>query len=135
MSSDKLVDLVVHMDSLKQQIEKLGAEKTRLQKQYDALRFKEIPNVMEPMGIEKMSISGIGTVYLEGNVDVNIPAAVRDDAYQYVEEVLESGEIIKPFIQSSTLKASGKKWILAGYDLPEDLFKVSTYQLAKILRK
>jgi len=131
----KIIELAREMADLKEKIDELGMKKTMLQKQYDALRFKTIPPTMEQSDIEKMSISGLGTLYLEGTVDVSIPAAVRDEAYRYVEEVLESGEIIKPFIQTSTLKASGKKWVNAGIELPEDLFKVNAYSFAKILRK
>ncbi len=133
--ADKLVAEARRMDELKRRIDELGFEKTKLQKEYDALRYREIPELMEARGVEKISIADLGTVYLEGKVDVCIPAATRDEAYRYVEEVLESGEIIKPFIQTSTLKTAGKQWVMDGQELPEDLFKVSIYQLAKILRK
>jgi hypothetical protein len=132
---DELVAEARRMDQLKHEIDELGYKKAQLQKEYDALRYRKIPEIMEYREVEKLGISGLGTLYLEGKVDVSIPAAARDEAYRYVEEVLESGEIIKPFIQTSTLKAAGKQWVMDGQELPEDLFKVSIYQLAKILRR
>lgn len=135
MSTQKIVTNSIRMDQLKRKIDELGAEKSRLQKEYDAIRYKDLPSLMEQAEIESIRVRNVGTVYIEGGVDVSIPADKREEAYQYVEEVLEAGEIIKPFIQSSTLKANGKLWVMEGRELPEELFKVRPYQLAKILRR
>lgn len=122
------------MSELKLKSDALGDERAEINKKYDVLRMNIVPSKMEEAGEESKTISGIGRITLQADVFASIPAPMRDQAYEWLDEH-GHGDIIKPTVNASTLKALIKSLIRKGTEIPESIFKVTPVTRAVITRK
>jgi hypothetical protein len=92
-----------------------------------------LPERMDEENVTKMSITGLGTLYLQGDLYVST-VGDKQTLFQFMRE---SGNesLITETINPSTLKAWCKEQYKQGNDIPEDLLKVQPYSFAKVLKK
>lgn len=105
-----------------------------LDEEYDKLRLRTIPDLMQEMDIRKISIEGVGRIQLAGDVYASIPAEVRQSAYEWLRNN-NAGPLITETVNSSTLKSWAKEQLTMGVELPENLFKVTPFQRASIVKE
>ncbi len=105
-----------------------------LDEEYDKLRLRTIPDLMQEMDIRKISIEGVGRIQLAGDVYASIPAEVRQNAYEWLRNN-NAGPLITETVNSSTLKSWAKEQLTMGVELPENLFKVTPFQRASIVKE
>jgi hypothetical protein len=93
----------------------------------------ELPKLMEDLDEEKFSVPGIGTVYLQTKLYVNV---LKDDREKLQEWCHENGHeaLIVPTIHPATLQAFAKEQLEAGKPLP-DYVKATFIPTAVIRRK
>lgn len=104
-----------------------------LDEEYDKLRLRTIPDLMQEMDIRKISIEGVGRIQLAGDVYASIPAEARQSAYEWLRNN-NAGPLITETVNSSTLKSWAKEQLTMGVELPENLFKVTPFQRASIVK-
>ena len=130
----ELKTLVEEFSRLKTSKDELEEKLTEINKRIEILARQEIPNAMDEAGIQNINFEGIGRISLRGDVFASISADNKEAAYEWLEAT-GRGSLIKPTVNSSTLKAAIKAWILDGEQIPEDLFKVTPYTQATLTRK
>lgn len=130
MSNLKTVNLSIRMKDVKDQIDALADAKKELQKEYDKIRFTELPDAMDDEGVENMRVTGVGTVYLTDDINVSITCE-KDYMYGWMDRN-DFGDLIKPYVFPQTLKAWVKEQLQLGNELPDDLIKVTPFTRAAI---
>jgi len=125
----KVINLAMKMADLKASIDELGEKKKALQKEYDDLRFNQVPDALDEAGVNSINIKGVGTLYTADDLNVSVPD--KQATYEWLSEN-GFGDIIKPYIFPQTVKAFVKEQINEGNELPDDLFKVSAFTRAVI---
>lgn len=129
----KLQELARELSQLKSAKDKIEDELSTINKRIEILARQEIPEAMDEAGVQNVKFEGIGKIYLKGDVFASIPAESRDAAYEWLE-LTGRGSLIKPTVNSSSLKAAVKEWIAQGEEIPEELIKVTPYTQAVLTR-
>jgi len=120
----QLADLLATADVIKKE----------MQKAHDFIAYSLLPETMEGEGIENMRISGVGTVYLSSDLRVSIPADHKQQAYDWLRSTNRES-LIQNTVNASTLKATVKQMMRKGEEIPEGLFKITSYTVARIKTK
>ena len=129
----KLQELARELSQLKSAKDKIEDELSAINKRIEILARQEIPEAMDEAGVQNVKFEGIGKIYLKGDVFASIPAESRDAAYEWLE-LTGRGSLIKPTVNSSSLKAAVKEWLNQGEEIPEELIKVTPYTQAVLTR-
>jgi hypothetical protein len=129
-----VVELVKEMSKVKAQLDEVKAQKTDLQKLYDLLRLRLLPERMDAEDVSTLTVDGAGRVSLQSDLYFSIPADRREEAYKWLREN-GAGDIIRPTVNAGTGKAWAKEMLLNGKQLPEGLFKVTPYTRAIITKR
>jgi len=129
----KLQELARELSTLKTEKDKIEETLSAINKRIEILARQEIPEAMDEAGVQNVKFEGIGKIYLKGDVFASIPAEARDAAYEWLEAT-GRGSLVKPTVNSSSLKAAVKEWISQGEEIPEELIKVTPYTQAVLTR-
>lgn len=129
----KLQELARELSTLKTEKDKIEETLSAINKRIEILARQEIPEAMDEAGVQDVKFEGIGKIYLKGDVFASIPAEARDAAYEWLDAT-GRGSLVKPTVNSSSLKAAVKEWISQGEEIPEELIKVTPYTQAVLTR-
>ena len=122
------------MAAKKLELDECKKVQTVLQKEFDELRKVALPDAMEDAGLESVRITGVGTVSLRTDAYASIVSGQTAAAYQWLAENGHE-DLVKEYVQPSTLKAFLKEQNVNGEILPEELFKFSPYTYASITKR
>lgn len=111
----------------------LEAQLKEVNKEKEDLEARQLPKLMDEQEIEKLTIEGVGTLYLESGVYAYIMAADRGIANDWLRSN-GHGDIIKETIHHGTLKSWVKEQLGNGQPVPE-FFNAKPIQTARIRRK
>jgi hypothetical protein len=125
------VALVRALDAWQQRKVALEDELKQVNKVFDFLRIVRIPAAFEEAGVELLKVDGVGRCSLTADMWVSITAGHKDEAYDWLRDT-GRGSLITETVNSSTLKASIRKALLAAEPLPDGVFSVSPYTRASI---
>lgn len=130
---DRLVEHARRLQDIRQEIADVEGKLALLKASKSELEGTTIPQMMEDAEIDKMSIQGVGTLYLEQKVHVSI---LKADSEKFFAFLTERGEdsIITRSVHHKTLSAWGKEMLAKQLPLPEYL-KVYPQQVARIRKK
>lgn len=126
--------LAVIQSELSEQIDALKSARSALITVFDNIRNNKLPALMEDEGLEKFSLTGVGTVYTQDDAYVSIHSDKKSDAHEWLSDS-GHGECIKPNVNANSLKALIKSLIKKGEDIPEDIFKITPYTQTRIRSK
>lgn len=101
--------------------------------EYDQLKLKGLPDLMAELEMRTFTVEGIGRVQLAGDVYASIPADKKDDAFKWLK-ANNYGSLVQETVNSSTLKAWAKEGMAQGREMPEDLFKVTPFTRASLVK-
>jgi len=132
-SKFSLADLAEAMRSVKTALDAAKIDQAAIQKEFDLLRLKVIPEKMDDEGMTSVKIKGIGRLTITGDMYAGIQKDMNKQAYQWLTDN-GHGDLIKDFVHSSTLKAFLKEQIKNGEEIPDDLFKVTPFERASITK-
>ena len=62
--NNPIISAAKQLKTVKEKIDELKAHTTELQKEYDRLRFQELPDLMVDNELEKLTVTDVGTLYL-----------------------------------------------------------------------
>tara|TARA_S200002703_G_scaffold160031_1_gene176212 strand:+ start:2873 stop:3280 length:408 start_codon:yes stop_codon:yes gene_type:complete len=135
MEDSELTKLAKRQKELKGDIDVLESKLKELRAEYDGIRKRDLPQLLEEQGIEGVKLEGIGTLSLTDDLYANVPASQRGHLNEWLTEQGES-DLIVPTVHSSTLKAFIKGRIEQGQSLPpDDVVKVTPYSYVRILKR
>ena len=124
-----IAQLASHMKSVKEDLEVSKAHTSGLQKEWDTLRKIVIPEKLDEMGLD----SGVGTVSKRYDAYCTIVPGAQDSLQIWLQE-RGDGDIVKPTVNSSTLKAHMKELFSEGEEIPEAYVNFSPYTYVAITK-
>ena len=124
--------------ALAKEMRRLQGEKEQLEERLkfvnlalDEVRLRKIPDAMQTAEIRTLTIDGIGRVQLASDLYASI--INKEQGYAWLAEHGFDG-LIQPYVQPSTFKAAIKEALKAGQEFPEEVFKISPFTRASIVK-
>jgi hypothetical protein len=135
MSVEKMALLTAcrKLHGLQDDKQKLEDKRKDLNKAIDELRYYIIPSIMEDMEIDKVTYTGLGTVYLTPDLHASILASNKEQAFKWLTKH-GHGDLYTMTIHPSTLKAFVKEQMQEGNQLPFEIFNITPFTKA-VIRK
>lgn len=124
--------LATRMAELKAYIESKSNELKPFQDELNQLRQVTIPKKMEEEGITTVNVAGVGRLTCTTQMSVTTIDPVG------LQKWLEDNEyeaLIKPTVNSSSLKSLIKECLEEGRDYPADFVNISSFTQASITKK
>jgi hypothetical protein len=112
-----LVALAQEFRAKKDRKEVIEAELKILDADLKKLATETIPNMMDDLGVEKITVAGVGTIYQQVEVYAYVLKENEDIFHNWLRENGQ-GDLIRPYIFPATLKAFAKEQLEAGNELP-----------------
>ena len=132
--SEQLTEMAKSLRALKDEKEQLEAKLKEVNGGIRKLAEGDIPEYMEDNEIDKVSIEGVGTIYLSTKVYAHVKAENREPFFEWLREH-GNGDLIKETVHPSTLNAFAKEQLSEGHALPDQLIDAKLYQTANLRRK
>lgn len=129
----KVFQLATHLRALKNLKDEIKALHTAVQDEYEFLSVNILPERMDDEGIETLKIKDVGRLQSASDIRCNVPAANREALQEWlIDAGFES--MVRPDVNSSTLKAFVKECIANGKPYPEELLKVTPFTRASVVK-
>lgn len=120
------------MKRLKDRYDAADKKAAELYREYDAIRKIYLPEVMEKNGLETVRYTGIGLVQLASDAYISQKDANKLAAWLKSKK---HGSLIKPTINSSSLKSFIFELVKDGRPIPDDtMINFTPYSYAKITK-
>lgn len=136
MSEASINDLkraCMRMKELQAEKDKLEESLTNINKELDELRTKKIPEMMASMDIRTAVFEGIGRVQLAADVYASTRAGQKERAMEWLRDC-GYADMIQETYNASSLKALFRRMIVDGVDIPDDMFSVTPFTRASIVK-
>lgn len=133
MSMEELRSYCARMQVLQEQKDALEADLSAINKELDTIRTKKIPELMESMELRNVTIEGIGRVQLAADIYASTREGKKDAAMQWLRD-LGYDNMIQETYNSSSLKALLRRMLAEGVDIPDDIFNVTPFTRASIVK-
>jgi len=131
--SNQLTTMVQELRTAKDEKERLENQVKELNKTIRRLAEQDIPEYMDENDIEKLTVEGVGTVYLTTKVYANVKAENKEAFYEWLREN-GNAALIKETVYPATLNAFAKEQLGNGVALP-DVIDARLYPTANLRRK
>ncbi len=112
--------LAKELRGLKDRKEAIAEEEKTINKRIKVLVETELPEVMEAKEIDKISIDGVGTIFIQQQVYANVKADDREALYRELRDT-GNGDLICDWVFPATLKAFCKEQLANGKPVPENV--------------
>jgi hypothetical protein len=111
-------------------IEEAGKQLRGLKEQ---MKSKALPEAFEREGVKTLTMDDGGRVTISQRVVASIPADTKSLAYEWLRKNQHESLIVET-VNASTLGAFARTQMEAGFDLPEELFKVNILNEASLTK-
>lgn len=105
--------------------------KKQFGKTYDWFRVSYIPERMDTLGTSSMRVDGYGRLGLTDDLRVKI--LDKEQVYEWLEEN-DMGDMITETVNASILKASLRKRLQKGEEVPDNLFELAPFTRANLTK-
>ena len=132
-ASMSITELAAEYKMIKEKLAKAEEYKTAMQSIHDHMGKQTLPERMEEEGIETLKIKDVNKKKKKADIYCSCP---KDNQQALSDWLVEHGygSMIKPTINSSTLKAFVKEQMKDGGEYPQDLLSITPYELASIVK-
>lgn len=131
---EELRNLAKRMKELQDDIELRESVVKELKEQFDELRLKKIPEKMEALGVKNITFVGIGRVQTAQDIYAGTREGQKEAGIQWLRDCGHDGMVTENY-NSSSLKALFRRMIKDGAPIPDDIFSVTPFTRASIVRK
>lgn len=121
-----LTDMVFEMQATRRDLDDAKQVVTDLQRKWDTLRKVAIPDKLEDMGLDSVKVKGVGTVSKRFDAYCTVKGGMAHELQIWLQE-RGDGDLIKPFVNPSSLKAYMKELFDEGEEIPEAYVNFSPY--------
>ena len=129
----KVFQLATHLRALKNLKDEIKALHTAVNDEYEFLSVNILPERMDDEGIETLKIKDVGRLQSASDIRCNVPAANREALQEWlIDAGFES--MVRPDVNSSTLKAFVKECMANGNPYPQELIKVTPFTRASVVK-
>lgn len=133
MDMSTLRELCVKMREVQDKKEALEAQVKEYSAILDELRLKKIPDLMEELEVTTATFEGLGRVQLASDLYASTKEGQKQAAMQWLRDCgLE--DLITETYNASTIKAVFRKMLKDGAEIPGDIFNVSPFTRASIVK-
>ena len=126
---EKITDLGRRLFDAKERKDRLETELKEVNEEIKKIAEDELAKIMTDSEIDKISIKGLGTVYMSDSVYASVLKEDRDRLHVWMREN-GFGSIISEYIFPQTLTAFAKEMMTKNETLPE-ILRVTTIPTAK----
>ena len=133
MSMDDLRAHCARMKELQAAKDDLESQLTIINKELDVIRTKKIPELMESMELRNVTIEGLGRVQLAADIYASTREGQKEAAMNWLRDLGYEGMITETY-NASSLKALFRRLMVDGADIPEDIFSVTPFMRASIVK-
>jgi hypothetical protein len=129
---DRIVALSKELFEIKDAKKDLEEQLKTINKRKEQIETRDLPELMDDQTITNLGVEGYGTIFLQVGTRAYINVDDRDEAYNWLKDG-GFGDIIKPTVHHSTLKAFVREQLDNGQSVP-DMFHPSLYNIARTRR-
>jgi hypothetical protein len=133
MSMDDLRGHCIRMKQLQDEKDGLDARVTAINKELDVIRTKKIPELMESMELRNCTIEGLGRVQLAADIYASTREGQKEAAMTWLRDCGYDNMITETY-NASSIKALFRRMMADGADIPEDIFNVTPFIRASIVK-
>ncbi len=130
---ETLRQLCVQMKDLQLKALAIKADAAAVREPLDDLRLRKIPDLMASLEVKTTTFTGLGRVQLAADLYASTISGKKEDAMTWLRDC-GYGDMIKPTVNSSSLKALFRQQIKAGVMPPDDIFKITPFTRASIVK-
>lgn len=130
---ETLRQLCVQMKDLQLKALAIKAEAAAVREPLDDLRLRKIPDLMAQLEVKTTTFTGLGRVQLASDLYASTISGQKEAAMQWLRDC-GYDDMIKPTVNSSSLKALFRQQIKAGTMPPDDIFKITPFTRASIVK-
>lgn len=134
MSEQKLKQLAIRQRELELSKESLEAQLTVINKELDQIRTKDIPNIMNDLGITNCTFEGLGRVQITNDLYLSTREGQKEAAIKWLVDCGYSNMITETY-NASSLKALMRRLLADGAEIPDEIFSVTPFQRASVVKK
>lgn len=114
----KMTEMAQELRGLKDRKEVLAEEEKTVNKRIKALTEHELPEYMEENEIDKVTIDGVGTIFIQNQVYANVKSDDRPALYEWLRDTGNEALVVD-YVFPATLKAFCKEQLNNGKPVPE----------------
>lgn len=133
MSMEQLRSLCIRMKELQNQKEVTEEGLTLINKELNEIRINKIPSLMESMELKNCTMDGLGRVQLASDLYMSTKEGQKPKAMQWLRDCGYEGMITETY-NASSLKALARRLLEADTEIPEDIFTISPFTRASIIK-
>ncbi len=133
MSMEELRGLCVRMRELEASKDELEEQLKSVNRSLDELRLKKIPELMETLELRNATFAGVGRVQLASDLYASTREGQKEAAMQWLRDCGYEGMITETY-NASSLKALFRRQMADGVTPPEDIFSVTPFIRASIVK-
>ena len=128
---NNIIEMARRMRALQEEKDEMDEKWKEITRELDDLRLKQIPEAMSEADIRTLTIEGIGRVQLA--MDVYASIKDKEAGYAWLEEHGYDG-LLTTYVQPATFKAAVKEALKNGQEFPDELFSVTPFTRASIVK-
>ena len=133
MDMNALRAVCVDMKALQDRKEAIEGQLTDINKALEIIRVQTIPSMMETLGLRNATFDGLGRVQLASDLHASTREGQKTAAMQWLRDCGYEGMITETY-NASSLKALFRRQLTEGVAIPEDIFNVSPFTRASIVK-
>lgn len=133
MSMLELRALCAKMKELQERKDTLETEVSSINKELDEYRLRKIPEMMETLELKNATFDGLGRVQLASDLYASTREGKKEAAIQWLRDCGYENMVTETY-NASSLKALFRRQIAEGVEIPDDLFNVSPFTRASIVK-
>jgi hypothetical protein len=133
MDMNELRGLCARMKELQDRKSALEETLTEINKDLDKIRTREIPEAMEALELRNATFEGLGRVQLATDLYASTKEGKKDAAIQWLQDCGYDNMIVETY-NASSLKALFRRMIADGAEIPDDVFNVTPFVRASIVK-
>lgn len=130
---NQLRTLCVQMKDLQRRKDELETQLSTINGDLDNLRLREIPTLMESLEVKNATFEGVGRVQLASDLYASTREGKKDTAMQWLRDCGYEGMITETY-NASSLKALLRRLMVEGAEIPDDIFNVTPFIRASVVK-
>jgi len=128
-----LRDLCAEMKALQLKAVELKAAAAEIKIPLDDLRLRRIPDMMGAIPVQTATFPGLGRVQLAADLYASTRKGMKPEAMKWLRDLGYEGMIQETY-NASSLKALFRRQIVEGIDIPDDIFNVTPFTRASLVK-
>lgn len=125
--------LCEQMAAVQKRKEALEEELKAINAEFDILRLRKIPEAMEVLGVRNATFEGLGRVQLAEDIYASTREGQKDRGIQWLRDCGYDGMITESY-NASSIKALFRRMIKDAQPIPEDIFSITPFTRASLVK-